>query len=114
MNSVKLINLTPHPINLVTHTGSTLEIAPSGQVARLGEHYSDVSRVDVDGARIRLVRKGLNDVQGLPDPQEGVLYIVSAIVCNAEPYRDDLVYACDFVRNDKGQIVAARALSLRD
>jgi hypothetical protein len=83
-------------------------------VARLGEHFSDVTRVDVDGARLRIVRKGLNDVQGLPDPQEGVLYIVSALVCNAEPYRDDLVYPCDFIRNDKGQIVGARALSLRD
>ncbi len=74
---VKLVNLTPHPITVYDESGNILmNVPPSGQVVRV----STTSRIidNVDNIPIREVQYG--DIQGLPEPQEGVVYIVSTIV----------------------------------
>lgn len=75
----KFVNLTPHAINL--NNGDTLP--PSGVVARVSAAYSVF---DADG----VCNQVFGDVQDLPDPQDGVLYIVSALVLAASD-RGDLV-----------------------
>ena len=93
----KFINLTPHTINL--NTGAAY--AASGVVARVGSTHTPF---DENG----LASIEWGEVTGLPEPQEGVIYIVSALVAQAAK-RSDVVSpatghpAC--VRNN-GQIVS--------
>lgn len=96
---MKFINLTPHAIKLNDGT----EIAPSGTIARVNSEYTEFN-----GNGVCQVVFG--DVQNLPAPQEGVLYIVSGMVAAAAKDRSDLVAPATghpkCVRNEKGQIVS--------
>lgn len=65
------INVTPHSITL--NDGRVFE---SVGVARVGNTFSDF---DSDG----VCSVAYGDIEGLPAPQEGTLYIVSALVLSA-------------------------------
>ena len=97
-----LVNLTPHPIVLDDGVNSkTYE--PSGEVARVTQESKTVG--EVDGFTIKtLISVGDN----LPDPKEGVQYIVSAMVLAQLPERQDLVApnTNEAARNDKGHIIS--------
>jgi hypothetical protein len=91
-----LINLTSHTINEVT-TGTA--IPPSGRVARV--KTSTVKTNEFLGMPIFETTFG--SVEGLPEPEEGVMYIVSALVMTACPDRLDLLSPGNLVRNEHGQ-----------
>jgi len=94
----QFINLTPHPINL--NDGRVFP--PSGVVARVASSHT---QFDADG----IASVVFGDVTGLPDQQDGVCLIVSALVAQAAK-RPDVVSPAtghpDAVRNDKGHIVS--------
>jgi hypothetical protein len=73
------INLTPHTINLTNGAA----YAASGQVARVSSTHTPF---DADG--VASIQWG--EVTGLPAPQDGVIYIVSALVAQAAK-RSDVV-----------------------
>lgn len=100
--SLRLVNLTPHPITIVG--GDT--IAPTSPPARV----STVSAPAGDAAGIPLVSQQYGDVVGLPDPQPGVLFIVSAVVRAAVPHRLDVASPGDLVRDGNGQPIGCRNL----
>lgn len=83
----KFINLTPHRINVVTPEGVEHEFQSEG-VARIDETGFSVLRAHA-GVDIRETQYGA--VVGLPEPQPGVLYIVSSMVRDRMPGRTDLV-----------------------
>ena len=93
----KFINLTPHTINLTNGAA----YAASGQVARVANNHTPF---DADG--VATIEWG--EVTGLPEPQDGVIYIVSALVAQAAK-RDDVVSPAsghpNVIRNN-GQIVS--------
>ena len=89
-----LINATPHVITLVSRQGvkqdnkrqflaETVEvireIPSSGILPRVSMSNEDAG--EIDGIPIQSVLYG--DIQGLPEPQEGVYYIVSGLVAQA-------------------------------
>ena len=89
-----LINATPHSITLVSRRGveqdnrrqflaETVEILreipPSGILARVSMVNSPAGKID--GIAIESVIYG--EIEGLPEPQEGVYYIVSGLVAAA-------------------------------
>jgi hypothetical protein len=55
---MKLINLTPHPINLV----GVGEINPSGTVARLEETTESTGGIYIDNVYIPTIRKKLGSI----------------------------------------------------
>ena len=77
---MKFINFTPHIVRLNDGT----EFAPSGKVARVTSVYSPF---DANG--IANVKFG--EVQNLPEPEDGIVYIVSAFVAAACHARKDVV-----------------------
>lgn len=85
-----LINLTPHAITLYSPTGIH-EIAPSGQLARI--RSSSVQVGELGG--VPIIRPTFDDVNGLPEPSNDTVYIVSSVVLTALRSngitRDDLV-----------------------
>ncbi len=108
-----LVNLTPHPVLIKTDSGVTVRIPPSGRVARCRTEPDRVlGTVQVDGHSVALV---VNDVTsavcGLPEPEEGVLLVVSRLVALAAPQRRDIVFPHDPVRDDTGRTTGCRVLA---
>lgn len=108
---MKLVNLTPHPLVIETAGGDRITAPPSGTVARVAETTQAAGTVEVVGHAVPLVRRTLGAVENLPAPAEDTLYVVSSLVADAIRDRTDLVAPADFVRDETGRIVAARALA---
>ncbi len=110
-------NLTPHDIHLYLPDGTVLT----------------VPREDVEAPRVPLATRQVGEASApspaggtcqvpvrhsapagppvpLPDPEPGVLYIVSRATAEAAPQRPDLLYPDDAVRDERGRIVGCRAL----
>lgn len=103
---MEFINLTPHPVSVVCGDG-TITFPPSGGRATLV--FEPAVDTSINGFVIR-PRSRVANVTGLPDPQEGVLLIVSTMVREAMPSRTDLVTpdsGPDAVR-ENGQILYVR------
>lgn len=71
-NKVQFVNCTPHAIKL--NDGRVFE--PSGELARVSQETSYFSGWDI-------ATQSFGEVTGLPAPQDGVVYIVSAMVLTA-------------------------------
>ena len=108
---MRLVNCTPHPIDLVTE-GGVVTVPPSGIVVRVAEVPHPRGSITVEGVAIPLVEKRFGQLEGLPEPQEGVLYILSALAATAAwaQGRRDVVTVGDPVRVAEGRVVGARAL----
>lgn len=103
MKEISFINLTPHKI-VVSCGEKEITFPPSGEVVRLKTVECD--RGFLNG--IPTIAREFSVPEGLPEPKEGTIYIVSSIVldsCN----RGDLV-APDTggtaIRDDNGRITA--------
>lgn len=107
---MKIINLTPHAINLLTPNGD-VTIPPSGTVARAATERVTVGAVDIDGVSVPVNHTKFGAVTGLPDPAPDTVFIVSMLVAQAVPHRDDVLIVDDTVRDDQGRIIGARALA---
>lgn len=126
---MNLINLTPHAITIYgtrreavscPNTGEQIlddlpvvQTLPSAGVARV-----DTARVrELDTGTVsfscRVIRQTMGEVTGLPDPVDGVAYIVSAVVLAALGGSRPDVYAPDTgpdAVRENGQVVAVRGL----
>ena len=102
---MKLINLTPHDITVEKKDGTRVTYPASGQVARV--EVEDICIGHLDGIPIH---KGkTKEVTGIPNPQDGVMFIVSLFVLQ-HANREDLISpnTSDAIRDDEGKIVAVR------
>jgi hypothetical protein len=96
-------NLGPHAIKIGDRT-----IAPSGDLARVATATAAVG--SFDGVPLTVTTPGV--VTGLPDAQDGVLLIASAMVRLAVPDRMDVASPGQLVRNDAGQVVGCSSLDI--
>lgn len=102
-------NLTPHPLVFETKDGK-LTIPPCGDVARISVNISKIGEID----GIPLVETYHKEIVNLPEPEPGVVYVVSQLVAQ-RTNRDD-VFAPDTsidsaIRDPEGRIIAVRRLS---
>ena len=104
------INLTPHDINIVNDDGKLIfSIPPCGEIARVTTHTEVVGYVDFD---IPLTKTVFGEVEGLREPVEGVYQIVSSLVKQRCPDRDDVVIPNEIVRDGDGYIIGCKSLGL--
>ena len=97
---MKIINLTPFDVTL----GGVAY--PSEGIARV---KMATRTVEVPGLTVTAVSQSAAGFEGLPEPQEGVIIVVSAMVANAAE-RDDVCHPT-VIRDDKGRIVGDTALA---
>lgn len=107
--TTKIINLTPHALNLHGEGGS-VEIPASGQVARLAVTREQLDPITVGGVSLPVARPTMGPITGLPEAQEGVILVVSALVADAAK-RTDVMAPGELVRDAAGVIIGARGLS---
>ena len=104
----KLVNLTPHTLNLIAADGSTVDVPPSGKIARVSSTSAIVAKVN----GININRQTFGKVMDLPDAQNDVVFIVSRMVKDRVPDRDDVVVPGVPFRDTDGKVIGAWGLSL--
>ncbi len=105
---MKIVNLTPHELNFVMGDGAEIKIPPSGMVARVEETSKNVGSVN----GIPIIKKTFGQIEGLPEPQENTIYVVSLLTAQAVRDRSDVFVIGESIRNEKGQVVGAKSLAV--
>lgn len=110
---MRIVNLTPHALNFMPQgpDGPVVTIPPSILMARCAVHRVQVDTITVDGIAIPVNRTQFGTVTGLPDPRPDTIFVVSALVAQAVPDRQDVFIVDDTIRDDQGRIIGARALA---
>lgn len=104
-----LVNLTLHVVNVLNDAGEPIiSVAPSGQVARCAVESVKVG--EAEGVALFTAKYG--EVQGLPEPVEGTIYIVSLMVRQALPARTDLASPGELIRDAAGQPIGCKGLNV--
>ena len=103
----KIINLTPHDLNIVANDGSTVTINRSGNIARVAQ--TELVSATINEFDVTSIEYGA--VENLPAEKDGVYYVVSRMVASAVPGRSDLLVPGPLVRDDEGRVIGARGFS---
>ena len=102
-----IVNLTPHPINLFDSDGNQVVIQSSG-LARCAVTTTAVGKVN----GIKVNESHFGEIQGLPEPKTDTVYVVSAMVLSAlHGTREDVLGLSEYVRDEQGRTVGAKALT---
>lgn len=89
---VRLVNLTGHDVTVVTDDGNIVIPAEPGAVApRVQRGTPQVGRLTTDLGDFDVSVWVDGNVEGLPEPGDGIVYVVSTQVLLAAPGRRDLV-----------------------
>lgn len=113
MATSELINLTPHPIVLRPTEGEDVTVSPSGTVARVS---STPGALEDRGLPVPVASATeYGEIEGLPAPEAGTVYIVSGLVLSRAIGREDVFGPGTgpqdgAVRDDQGRIVAVTRL----
>lgn len=105
---IQFKNLTPHEVTVVDGDRS-VTFQPSGQVARVDEDarfvgYYAAKDDEQKPLHIPVKMVSAADVTGLPEQEDNVVHIVSRMVADACPDRQDLVFPFRLIRDDQGRI----------
>lgn len=105
---MKLVNCTPHKLDILLGDGTIRSIPASDTIARCEQRDEVVALFD----GIWVTRVAFGKVVGLPEKRDGVGYIVSRIVAQALPERDDLFIPGPLIRDDAGDVKGCKGLSI--
>lgn len=106
----KLVNLTPHIVNLFDMTGEKLlvNIEPTAPAARCSVKNEKIGEAD----GVPLFASSYGEVIDLPEPQEDTIFIVSLVVRQALPNRTDLASPGELIRDSEGKPIGAKGLAM--
>ena len=106
---VKVVNMTPHDIVFVNGDQQVV-IKASGMLARVSTETIRTGEVNVNGMAIPLTETRFGEVEGLPAPEDGTVFVVSSLVAQRCKNRNDVFIPNESVRDDKGRIIGCRSL----
>lgn len=101
----KIINLTPYNLKII---GRKDTIEPSGMTARLHSPLAQVCEID----GIPIMSCESPSVSNLPEPKDGVLYIVATYIRQACPDRKDLASPAKLIRGEAGNVIGCAAFEV--
>ena len=110
----RLVNLTPHEV-VIHHYHYMTTVATSGTIARVAQTTWAVRTAwdAMSGTQcIPIVRSEYGPVEGLPEPVEDTIYIVSSMVRLALPTRSDIASPANLVRDEAGKIIGCKGLEI--
>jgi hypothetical protein len=87
MSEIRFVNLTPHALTIYKDGEIAYEIPTSGNVARRAVSEEIVG--EVNGTT--LARTVFGEAEGVPTPEEGVMYVVSRLVKDGLAEREDVI-----------------------
>lgn len=99
---MKFINCTPHPITVVAKDGTVILALPKGEIVpRLAQSTKIVDTV----GGIDIAETQFGELENMPNPADGVVYVVSRLVLSAAVGRTDLVVPNELARDGNGNIL---------
>lgn len=106
MNEVTFVNLTPHSVNIMRAGAPNLIVPASGTVARVKS-----TSLKVNEARAcDIIAISYGEVEDLPAPVAGTVYIVSAMVAARVQDRPDVMSPWGLQRDSDGVVIACKGL----
>ena len=103
----RVVNLTPHTLNVVNIQGDVVVI-PSEGIARVATSTEEVATI----CGFAISKSTFGNVEGLPEPQDHTYYVVSRLVLQALPERNDLLRPGELVRDAGGNVIGCKGLSI--
>ena len=101
-NGVTVLNLTPHVINV-----AGLAILPEPVAARLAQKTEVIGML----GEIPITQEVFGMPENLPNPEDDVFYIVSALMAGQLPLRNDLLVPGKALRDETGRIIGSESLA---
>ncbi len=103
----KIINKTPHAVQIIKN-GKIIRTYEKGdsQIRLAVKTVQDTPLLDGTPTS----RTEFGEPEGLPNPKEGVFYIVSQLVKNALPNRTDLLVPAEVIRDEQGNVIGCQSL----
>lgn len=116
-----LVNLTPHDIHLHVHGQvNTFPKFPNVTEARASELTSEPEILSTDPfgdggfyVHVPMVNRAFGEVTGLPPKRPDIMYIVSQVVLDCCPDRDDLVTPYPVIRDIEGRVTGCTGFARR-
>lgn len=110
LKDVKIVNATPHDINLYKDGKLVKIFPPCGQIARMKENKTKVGRL----CEVDVYKTTYDGIKDLPESERNTCFIVSMAVANSEEAKNryDLIYVGDMVRDDDGNIIGCQSFNL--
>lgn len=108
----RIINLTAHPVVLLGKENRIIKTFESEGSIRLSQHLVDIKLLEIEKAKIRVTKTVFGKAEGVPDQEDGVYYIVSAITKTAYPERDDFLIPSELQRGLNNEILGCKSLGL--
>lgn len=112
MTIIKIKNLTPHMVSIVSEDGTVVAKYPSEGIARANQVQVVVGSLN----GIELVKMSFGLTEDLPTPETDTYLIVSIITANAAKAEgrstDDLLITADPVRDGEGKIIGCKKFAL--
>lgn len=105
------VNLTDYTLEFpVMTTERVMTIPRTGRVARVAQVRDPICDWDGFLNGVQLYKASIGEVEGLPEPQEGLIYIVSERVARAVPHRRDVAFPASYGELTSGELVGIKGL----
>lgn len=110
----EVINAALDSLDIYDETGTRIVavLAPARFLVQAGERRVRLSDKEVAGVRIAVYGTERKQVTGLPEPRDGVWYVVSQYVADAALDRTDLLVPWPLVWDEAGQMIGCKGLSV--
>jgi hypothetical protein len=110
-----IVNLTPHPLNLMAEDGCVVTFEPAETPARVEQTRELVLDLITECFHNAPVTQSyFGEVTGVPDPAENTFYVVSLITAQAlkaQGRTEDILIVDAAVRDEKGHIIGCRGFA---
>lgn len=104
-------NLTPHAVNILIDNDESITIEPEGVIARCDQTNAPAGYIKTEYGNIQLSKTWFGKVYDLPTQEKDTCYIVSRLVMQACPERNDLLVPNEIVRDEGGNIIGCKSLA---
>ena len=106
----KLVNLTGHDIVIKDKAMPKPIVIPSSGKLRARYTTLIMGEVETLHGKIGITKNHYYRMRNMPDPQPGTYFIVSRLVAELYPERDDLLITNGLIK-DNGKTIACRSLA---
>lgn len=110
----EVLNVTPHTVGFFDEEATPLLEVPSTGLARVSAQTSVVGYLRINGTLIPQTHTQYGEVEGLPEPQEGTIIVVSGMIVSALAQqgirRADLFVPGMQLRDEAGRVIGCRSL----
>ena len=117
---MNIVNLTPHEVVLLDESHEIAVRVPSSGVASVAPVSDPLPAVELASGKIPASRVGFGTITGLPAPEPGTIYFVSAIVAGRAG-RNDVASpgqcpvgghkGCPACRHEDGRVKACHGIA---